>query len=69
MAKKTDHVAGGFETEDTGFLPEEDEFDRRALWRLGSWGVASVGAVVLAVLANQSSIGWRRADHTYPTRS
>ncbi len=60
MAKKTDHVAGGFETEDTGFLAEEDEFDRRALWRLGSWGVASVGAVVLAVLANQSSIGWRR---------
>jgi len=34
--------------------------DRRALWRLGSWGAASVGAVILAVLANQSSIGWRR---------
>ena len=60
MAKKTDHVAGGFETEDTGFLAEEDEFDRRALWRLGSWGVATVGAVVLAVLANQTSVGWRR---------
>lgn len=65
MAKKTDNLAGGFETENTGgvlpgFLAEEDEFDRRALWRLGSWGVASVGAVVLAVLANQSSIGWRR---------
>ena len=60
-----DHLAGSFETENTGgvltgFLAEEDEFDRRALWRLGSWGVASVGAVVLAVLANQSSIGWRR---------
>ena len=65
MAKKTDHLGGGFETENTGgvltgFLAEEDEFDRRALWRLGSWGVASVGAVVLAVLANQSSVGWRR---------
>ncbi|MFH1339908.1 MAG: hypothetical protein ABIL01_01660 [Pseudomonadota bacterium] len=65
MAKKADHLGGGFETENTGgvlsgFLAEEDEFDRRALWRLGSWGVASVGAVVLAVLANQSSIGWRR---------
>ena len=58
--RKTDHLAGGFETEDTGFLAEEDEFDRRALWRLGSWGVASVGAVVLAILANQSSVGWRR---------
>ena len=65
MAKDIDHLAGGFETENTGgllsgFLAEEDEFDRRALWRLGSWGVASVGAVILAVLANQSSIGWRR---------
>ncbi len=65
MAKKTDHLGGGFETENTGgvltgLLAEEDEFDRRALWRLGSWGVASVGAVVLAVLANQSSVGWRR---------
>ena len=66
MAKKpSDHLAGGFDTENTGgvlsgFFAEEDEFDRRALWRLGSWGVASVGAVVLAVLANQSSLGWRR---------
>lgn len=65
MAKDADKLAGGFETEDTGgvlsgFLAEEDPFDRRALWRLGSWGVASVGAVVLAVLANQSSVGWRR---------
>ena len=63
--QKTDHLAGGFDTENTGgvlsgFLAEEDEFDRRKLWRLGSWGVASVGAVVLAVLANQSAVGWRR---------
>jgi hypothetical protein len=65
MAKDPDHLAGGFERENTGgvltgFLAEEDEFDRRALWRLGSWGAASVGAVIVAVLANQSSIGWRR---------
>ncbi len=65
MARNSDHLAGGFETENTGgllsgFLAEEDEFDRRALWRLGSWGAASVGAVIVAVLANQSSIGWRR---------
>ena len=58
--QKTDHLGGGFETETTGFLAEEDEFDRRKLWRLGSWGVAATGAVVLAVLANQSGIGWRR---------
>src|SRR5260370_54078 len=65
MARHPDHLAGGFETENTGgllsgFLAEEDEFDRRALWRLGSWGAASVGAVIVAVLANQSSMGWRR---------
>jgi hypothetical protein len=65
MARNSDHLAGGFETENTGgllsgFLAEEDELDRRALWRLGSWGAASVGAVIVAVLANQSSVGWRR---------
>src|SRR6187431_3052508 len=65
MAKNTHHLGGGLDPENTGgllsgFLADEEEFDRRALWRLGSWGVASVGAVVLAVLANQSSIGWRR---------
>src|SRR6202158_4246715 len=65
MAMDPDHLAGAFETENTGgvltgFLAEEDQFDRRALWRLGSWGVASVGAVIVAVLANQSSIGLRR---------
>lgn len=64
MAKDPDNLAGSFETENTGgllsgFLAEEDEFDRRALWRLGSWGVGAVGAVTLAVLANQTSIGWR----------
>jgi hypothetical protein len=65
MAKDPDNLADNFESENTGgvlsgFLAEEDEFDRRALWRLGSWGVASVGAVIVAVLANQSSIGVRR---------
>jgi hypothetical protein len=65
MARNPDHPAGGFDTENTGgllsgFLAEEDDFDRRALWRLGSWGAASVGAVIVAVLANQSSFGWRR---------
>jgi hypothetical protein len=64
MARDTDQLAG-FEAENTGgvlsgFLAEEDEFDRRSLWRLGSWGVGSVGAVIVALLANQSSIGSRR---------
>lgn len=65
MARDTDHLAVRFETENTGgllsgLLAEEDPFDRRSLWRLGSWGAASVGAVILALLANQSSIGMRR---------
>jgi len=65
MARDPDHRTGSFETENTGglltgFLAEEDDFDRRALWRLGSWGAASVAAVIVALLANQSSIGWRR---------
>ncbi len=65
MAKSTDHLARSFEIENTGgllsdFLAEEDELARSALWRLGSWGAASVGAVIVALLASQSSIGWRR---------
>lgn len=65
MAKDPDNLAGSFEADDTGgllsgFLAEEAEFDRRALWRLGSWGVGAVGAVVIAVMANQSQISWRR---------
>src|SRR5258708_12658583 len=64
MAQDSDHLSG-FETENTGgflsgLLADEDHFDRRALWRLGSWGVATVGAVIVAVLAGQSSIGLHR---------
>jgi len=67
MAKDSDHLAGSFDTENTGgfltgFLAEEDNFDRRMLWRLGSWGAASVGAVIVALLANQSSIGLHRGQ-------
>ena len=65
MAKDSDHLAGSFDTENTGgfltgFLAEEDNFDRRTLWRLGSWGAAAVGAVVVAVMSNHSSIGLHR---------
>jgi hypothetical protein len=65
MAKDSDKLAGSFETENTGglvagFLAEEDEFDRRTLWRLGSWAAASLGAVIIALFANQTSIGMRR---------
>ncbi|MGZ5870485.1 MAG: hypothetical protein ACXWKP_00040 [Bradyrhizobium sp.] len=65
MVRDSDNLAGGFGTENTGgalsgFLAEEDDFDRRTLLRLGSWAAASIGAVIVAILANQSSIGMRR---------
>ena len=64
MAKKPDHLAD-FEADDTGgvlsnLLAEEDELDRRALWRIGSWGAGATAAVILAVMANQSSLGLKR---------
>ena len=64
MAKKPDHLAD-FEADDTGgvlgnLLADEDELDRRALWRLGSWGVGATAAVILAVMASQSSFGLKR---------
>jgi hypothetical protein len=67
MTKDSDRLAASFETENTGgvltgLVAEEDVFDRRTLWRLGSWGLASVGAVVVALYANQSSIALRREE-------
>jgi hypothetical protein len=64
MAKDSDRLRGGFEVGETGgalsgLLAEEDELDRRSLWRLGTWAAVSVGAVVVALIANQSSIGMR----------
>jgi hypothetical protein len=64
MAKDPIDLAG-FDAENTGgllsgFLAEEDEFDRRSLWRLGAWGLAAVTAVIVALMANQFSIGSRR---------
>ncbi|MEH2555708.1 hypothetical protein V1286_003237 [Bradyrhizobium algeriense] len=64
LAKKPDHLAD-FEADDTGgvlgnLLADEDELDRRALWRIGSWGVGATAAVILAVMANQSSLGLKR---------
>jgi hypothetical protein len=64
MAKDSDRLRGGFDVGETGgalsgLLAEEDEFDRRSLWRLGTWAAVSVGAVVVALIANQSSIGMR----------
>ena len=65
MARDSDQLAGAFEKDRaggvlSGLFAEENEFDRRSLWRIGSWGVGAVAAVTLAVMANQTSLGWRR---------
>ena len=65
MAREADHLAGTVGKNKAGgmlsrLLADENEFDRRALWRLGSWATAAVGTVIVAMLANQSSIGLRR---------
>jgi hypothetical protein len=65
VAKDSDRLRGGFDIGETGgalsgLLAEEDEFDRRALWRLGTWAAVAVGAVIVALITNQSSIGMRR---------
>jgi hypothetical protein len=67
MAKNSDQRAGGFEAENTGgvlsgLLAEEEHLDRRAMLRLAAWGVIAVGAVVVAVLANQSGMKLRRDE-------
>ncbi|MCS3930004.1 hypothetical protein M2175_005035 [Bradyrhizobium elkanii] len=65
MAKDSDPLADAFGTKETGglfsgLLAEESAVDRSMMWRLGAWGVVAVGAVVMAVMANQAQLGWRR---------
>jgi hypothetical protein len=68
MAKDPDRRGGSFERENSGlmsgFLADEDVFDRRTLWRLGCWGAATVAAVILAVYANHSSTASRRQQNS-----
>src|SRR3954470_16698245 len=61
MARDPDRLATSTDsTSMSGFLADEDVFDRGALWRLGSWGVAAVCAVLLAVYASQFWMSLRR---------
>jgi len=65
MAKDSNRSAGAPDADNGGgwlsaLLAEEPEFDRGSLWRIGSWAVAALGAVIAAMMANQSSLGWRR---------
>ena len=58
--RKTERKAEKTDGPLSGLFAEENEFDRRALWRIGSWGAAAVGAVTVAVMSNQWSLGLRR---------
>ncbi|MEO6947095.1 MAG: hypothetical protein ABI146_04625 [Nitrobacter sp.] len=63
MAKKQEDLAESLLADEnggwlTGFLVDE-EFNRRTLWRLGSWGIGSVGAVIVAILAYHTGAGLR----------
>lgn len=65
MAKDRKDKADDLAADDTGgwltsFLADEDSFDKRALWRLGSWGMAAVAAVTISVLANKSYVHVQR---------
>ncbi|BAM89798.1 hypothetical protein S58_38080 [Bradyrhizobium oligotrophicum S58] len=65
MAKDSHKSAGAHGAEKTGatlsgLFADENELDRRAMWRLGWWGVGAVGAVGLAVFASQAAQGWRK---------
>src|SRR5262249_45705775 len=68
MAKTSDKPSGLSKADKTGALPgpvsgllaEENEFDRKSLLRIGSWGIFALGAVALAVVSNQSALGVHR---------
>lgn len=64
MPKDSDHLHVGLTDEPPGWmanlLADEDSFDRRVLWRLGTWAGGSVAALVVAVLVAQSTTSLRR---------
>jgi hypothetical protein len=67
MAKKDDQPSIKVEPRPTngkrnGFLAEEKHLDRRGLLRLGTWGLVAVGAVAVAVFANESSMKLQRDE-------
>jgi hypothetical protein len=66
MSRKSDPLSDSFGTDDAegwlgGIVADEDDFDRHALWRLGLWGFAAVGALTLGILSGQLPIN---AQHT-----
>lgn len=66
MAKTTDsawdHLAGDSDGWLGGILADEDRFDRRALWRLGAWGLCAIAAVTVGVWSSQLPASAQRSD-------
>jgi hypothetical protein len=59
MAKNQKVLTGNSPADESGgrrrrLLADEGVFDRRTLWRLGSWGIGSIAAMTIAILAHQS---------------
>ena len=64
MIRKRDRAAGADKADRAHgtLLADENPLDRRAFLRLGGWSIAATSAVVLAMLANQSSLKIRRDE-------
>lgn len=65
MARERDDLVDRFDASDgdaTNFFAEEEALDRAGMWRLGTWGIGSVAAVTLAIIASQSSSESRRVQ-------
>ncbi len=61
MAKNQKDLIGSSPADGSGgrrrsLLASENEFDRRTLLRLGSWGLGSITAVIIAALAHQAGV-------------
>ena len=60
MAKKRDEMADGMIADEAegwlaNLLAEEEPYDRKMLWQLGSWAAAALGALAFAFLTAQSA--------------
>lgn len=67
MAKKTDSVPDGLGAEDAeswldGIVADEDDLDRPSLWRLGMWGFAGIGALVVGIMSAQLPVNAQRTQ-------
>lgn len=67
MARKSDPLSDSFGTDDSegwlgGIVADEDDIDRRTMWRLGLWGFAAVGTLTLGILSSQLPVNAQRTQ-------